>query len=230
MHGFFLLQLLNLSLLLFSLELSHLSLLFGFGLFRIESGLLSSLLLGSEGSSLLFFLLFSVINCIITVFRGIIEEIIVIILILSNHFVLKHCLESFNSGGEEIRHFLDSESCNVCAILNALNCELLEFKHIIVLILQLIQVHSCIFNTPCNFLLRLLNLGLVSLVQDLEELWINLEVIFTDLEMFISSCTLLYNLRKLVSESSNLGPDLLLLLFGKTHSVVFLCSELRLLN
>lgn len=40
-----------------------------------------------------------------------------------------------------------------------------------------------VFNTPSNFLFGLFNLSFVSFIENLEEVWIDLKVIFSDLKM-----------------------------------------------
>lgn len=89
---------------------------------------------------------------------------------------------------------MNSEGGDVGTISNAFHGELFEFKDIVVLVLKLVEVYSVVLNTPCNFLFGFLNLGLISFVKDLEELWINLEVVFGDMKVLSSVGVFLDNL------------------------------------
>lgn len=182
-HSFFLFELFDLSLPLFSLELPLLSLFLRLSLLCIEGGLLGSLLLSSKGRSLVLFFLLLVVLSIIAIFGLVIKEVLFILGILANNLVLKHLLESLNIGLQELRHPLDSKCSHVSSILDGLDSELFELKNIVVLVLQLVEVDCVVLDTPGYLLFGLLDRIFVSFIEDLEELWVDLEVILSDLEM-----------------------------------------------
>ena len=131
---------------------------------------------------------------------------------------------------EELRHFLDSESGDVGTIPDSPDGELLELEDIVVLVLELVKVDCVVLNTPCHLLLGLLDLAFVSLVEDLEEFWINLEIILSDMKMLLGSVILLHNLVESLSQVIDLDSDLLLLPIGESQSMILLSSQLGLLN
>jgi hypothetical protein len=229
-HGFLLLEPLDFLLSLLSLKLSLLPLLLSFSLFSIEGGLHSSLLLGSKSSGFVLFFLLFVVNNIFTIFGCIVQEIFICISIFANDFILEHLLESLNIGLEELGHLLDSESGHIGSISDSLDCELLELKHIVVLVLQLVEVDRVKLDTPSHLLLGLLNFALISLIEDLEEFWVNLEIIFRDMKVILCIVVLLHNLIESFSQVIDLDFHLLLLSVCKSHSVILLSSQLRLLN
>lgn len=106
---------------------------------------------------------------------------------------------------------MDSESGDVSTISHSFDCELFELKHIVVFVLELVEVNGVILNTPSNLFLGFLDLRLISLVEDLEELWVNLEVILSDVEMFSSIIVLLNDLVESFSQVVDLDSHLLLL-------------------
>ena len=135
-------------------------------------------------------------------------------------------LEGLDVALEELRHFLDSESSNVGTVSDSLDGELLELEDIIVLVLQLVKVDSVVLNTPCDLFLGLLDLTFVSLVKDLEEFWVNLEIILSDMKVLLGSGILLYNLVEGLSQVINLNSDLLFLPICESQSMIFLSSKL----
>jgi hypothetical protein len=115
----------------------------------------------------------------------------VIVCILANDLVFKHLLESFDISLEEFRHSLDSECCHISTIFDGLYCELFKFKNIVILVLKLVEVDSAVLDIPSNLLFGLFDGIFISFVENLEEFRVNLEIIFTDLEMLVSSGALL---------------------------------------
>lgn len=85
---------------------------------------------------------------------------------------------------EKLRHSLDSECCHVSTIFDGLNCELFKFKNIVILVLKLVEVDSAVLDIPSNLLFGLFDGIFISFVENLEELRVNLEVVFSDLKMF----------------------------------------------
>jgi hypothetical protein len=87
-----------------------------------------------------------------------------------------------------------------------------------------------VFNTPSYFFFGLFDLVLVSFVKNLEEVWINLEVIFCNLEMVLSISVLTNNHTELLSEVIDLISYFLLFAVSKRKSVILFSSELRELD
>jgi hypothetical protein len=87
-----------------------------------------------------------------------------------------------------------------------------------------------IFNAPCDLFLGLFDLGLVSIVKDGEKFWVNLEIFLSDVEVRICSSILLDNLAESFPQILNLNSNLLLFSVGESQPVVFLSSQLRLLD
>jgi hypothetical protein len=111
--------------------------------------------------------------------------------------------ESLDIGLQELRKSLHSKCGDIAAILNSFDCELFEFKNVIELVLKLVEIDSVVLDTPSDFLLGFFNFVLISFVQNLEEVWIDLKVVLGKSKMFIRNVIFVQNIKELVSKIFN---------------------------
>lgn len=138
------------------------------------------------------------------------------------HFVLKHLLECLNALLKELAHFMDTECCHVRAGLKSFHCEFFELKHIIELLLQLVESHGVELDAPGNLLLCLFNFQVVPLPQHFEVDWVDVEVVLRKSDPFFRLRVFKAQLFECFSQVVNSIADSLFLLFSQFHAMVFL--------
>jgi hypothetical protein len=107
---------------------------------------------------------------------------------------------------------LHSESGHIGVSLASFDCELLEVKFIVELVSQLIEFDRMELNVPLHFLFSVLNLDLVFLIKHLEKHWVDIEIIFLDLNVLLFADILFIKFGELVLKHDDLLSDTFLLL------------------
>lgn len=148
----------------------------------------------------------------------------------SSNLALKDLLELIDVVGEEVRHLGHSEGRYVRSGSHGFDCEFLEVKNVIELLLDLVELDCVFLNLPLFFFLSLFNLGFRSFDQHIEEVWINVEILLCHLDDVFNLLVFLDNLGEALAQALDLTSDASLLLLCDLELAVLLRSQLGLLD
>ena len=224
-HDFFCSQLINLFLAVFTLNFSFFSALVGMCLVDFSLTWLSDL--GKVDLRLVLGTLVAISTVLDIVQQGIVTHLLVL---FSCDFVLEDFLEFGNVVGQELRHLRHSESGDVGFSAHGLDGTFLEVKDVVELFLNLVKLHSVLLDLPLLFLLCLFDFLFRTINEHIEEVRVDVEVLFSHLNDIFDFLVFLNNLGEALSKALDFIPDDSFFLLSDLQFPVLFSSQFGLLD
>ena len=153
-----------------------------------------------------------------------------LVFLFCSDFAFENLFELIDVVSKEFRHLRDSECGDEGTRAHGFHRPFLEVEDVVELLFNFIQFHCIFLDFPLFLLLCLFDLLFRPLYKLVEVFWVDIEVLFLDLDHIFYFFVLLDDFREAISQLFNFRPDLSLLFFGNLKLPVFFSSELGLLN